>query len=120
MAQARIYKTRNDIAQAKRIYEQLVSQFGQSEFAREALVELQRLKKTELAPVRDAASRPQPEPATPTDAPSKPGPTTQPGAGGPAGAPDGTKSETTGASQNVPVSKPSRAETEPEPALPPK
>lgn len=118
MAQARIYKTRNDTAQAKRIYEQVVSQFGQSEFAREALVELQRLKKTELAPVTDAAPRPQSEPATPTNAPSEPAPATQPGAGRPAGAPEETKSEP--ASQNVPAPKPSPAETAPRPTLPPK
>jgi tetratricopeptide (TPR) repeat protein len=45
MAEARIFTERNDVAQAKRIYEQVVSQFGQSDFARQALVALQRLKK---------------------------------------------------------------------------
>lgn len=119
MAQARIYKARNEIAQAKRIYEQVVSQFGQSNFAREALMELQRLKKTETAPVPDAGPRLQSEPAAPTDAPTKPA-AAQPGAEGPPASPAETKSEKGPASQNIPQAKPSQPETAPPPALPPK
>jgi tetratricopeptide (TPR) repeat protein len=80
LAQARLYKVRGEMDQAKRLYEQVVSQFGQTNFAREALMETQRLpKKSEppatagapaTTPGSNAAPNPAPSPGE-TQTPSK-------------------------------------------------
>ncbi len=77
LAEARILKGQGKTEPAKRLYEEVVSQFGQTNFAREALMEMQKLKPAapaaegsvsaadagKVAPVSAVAAEPKPAPA---------------------------------------------------------
>jgi TolA-binding protein len=72
LGQARIHIAKNQPDQARPLFEQVLSQFGQSRFARQALDELQKLKPATPAAPPEAAPSPkeasQPIPATPVPA----------------------------------------------------
>jgi predicted negative regulator of RcsB-dependent stress response len=70
LGQARIHATKNQPDQARPLLEQVLSQFGQSRFSRQALDELQKLKPSVPEPAKDPApvATPAPAPSTPAAA----------------------------------------------------
>jgi predicted negative regulator of RcsB-dependent stress response len=72
LGQARIHSAKNQPDQAKPLLEQVLSQFGQSRFSKQALDELQKLKPTTPEPAKDLAPVATPAPAASTPASATP------------------------------------------------